>query len=107
MSSPKLIRIVHKNDLSAYLGDWKTSMNVMSDAIGRRVSKEEGERYHITRNPKPFESFSFNSHDLSLLFTYLDDRLGVIANFGEIGRLFGMKTAGCSEQIGHPLAAPD
>ena len=78
MSSPKRIRIVHKNDLSAYLGDWKTSMNVMSDAIGRRVSKEEGERYHITRNPKPFESFSFNSHDLSLLFTYLDDRLGVI-----------------------------
>ncbi len=78
MSSPKLIRVVHKNDLSAYLGDWKTSMNIMSDAIGRRVSKEEGERYHITRNPKPFESFSFNSHDLSVLFTYLDDRLRVL-----------------------------
>ncbi len=78
MSSPKLIRIVHKNDLSAYLGDWKTSMNIMSDAIGRRVSKGEGERYRITRNPKPFESFSFNSYDLSVLLTYLDDRLRVL-----------------------------
>ena len=26
----------------------------------------------------------------------------VVANLGEIGRLFGLKTAGCSEQIGHP-----
>ena len=29
------------------------------------------------------------------------------AYLGEIGRVFGMKSAGCSEQIGHPLAAPD
>lgn len=78
MSSLKLIRIVHSNDLSAYLGDWKTSMNMMSDAIGRRVSKEKGERYRILRNPKPFESFSFNTYDFSILLTYLGDRLRVI-----------------------------
>lgn len=29
------------------------------------------------------------------------------ANFGETGRLFGMKTAGFSGQTGHPLAVPD
>ncbi len=29
------------------------------------------------------------------------------AYLGKIGRVFGMKSAGCSEQIGHPLAAPD
>jgi hypothetical protein len=29
------------------------------------------------------------------------------AYFGEIGRLFGMKTAGCSEETGHPWVAPD
>jgi hypothetical protein len=27
----------------------------------------------------------------------------MIAYFAELGRLFGMKTAGCSEQTGHPL----
>src|SRR4030042_6500099 len=78
MSSPKLARIIHKNDLSAYLSDWKTNMNMMSDAISRRVSKEEGERYRVTRNPKPFESFSSNSYDLSLMLSYLDGRLRVI-----------------------------
>ncbi len=78
MSSPKLVRIVHNNDLNAYLGDWKTNMNMMSDAITRRVSKEEGERYRITRHPKPFESFSFNCQDFSILLTYLDDNLRVI-----------------------------
>ena len=56
MGSPRLVSIVHKNDLSAYFGDWKMTMNMMSDAITRRVSKEEGERYRILRNPKPFES---------------------------------------------------
>ena len=78
MSSPQLIRIVHKNDLRAYLGDWKNSMNIMSNAISRMVSKEEGQRYRITRNPKPFESFSFDSDDLSVLLAYLDDRLRVL-----------------------------
>ena len=78
MSSPKPIIIVHKNDLNAYLGDWKTSMDIMGNAIGRRVSKEEGERYLIARLPKPFESFSFNSHDLSVLLSYLDDTLRVL-----------------------------
>lgn len=75
MGSQKLIRIVHKNDLGAYLGDWKAHMNMMSDHISRRVSKEEGQHYRITRYPKPFESFASNSYDLSVLLTYLDDRL--------------------------------
>ena len=29
------------------------------------------------------------------------------ANFGEIGRLFGVKTAGCSGKSATPWAAPD
>lgn len=53
-------------------------MNVMGDAISRRVSKQEGERYRIVRYPKQFESFSFNSDDLSVLFTHLDDSLRVL-----------------------------
>ncbi len=31
----------------------------------------------------------------------------LVAYLGKIGRVFGMKSAGCSEQTGHPLAAPD
>jgi len=53
-------------------------MNMMSDAISRRVSKQEGERYRIVKHPKPFESLSFNSYDLSVLLTHLDDRLRVL-----------------------------
>jgi len=78
MSSTKLIRIVHKNDLGAYLSDWKSQMNMMSSIIGKSVSKAEGQRYHIARIPKPFESFSFNSNDLTTLLTYLDNRLRVL-----------------------------
>jgi hypothetical protein len=78
MSSPKLIRIVHKNDLSTYLSNWKTTMNMMSDAISRRLSKEEGEHYRIARIPKPFKSFSSNSYDLSLVLSYLDNRLRIL-----------------------------
>lgn len=78
MSSPKLIRIVYKNDLRAYLGDWKNAMNILSNSISRRVSKEEGQRYHIARIPKTFESFSFNSDDLTILLSYLDNRLRVL-----------------------------
>lgn len=78
MSSTRLIRIVHKNDLRAYLGDWKNHMNIMSNSISKRVSKAEGQRYHIARIPKPFESFSFNSDDLTILLTHLDNRLRVL-----------------------------
>jgi len=78
MSSPKLIRIVYKNDLRAYLGDWKNAMNILSNSISRRVSNEEGQRYHIARIPKTFESFSFNSDDLTILLSHLDNRLRVL-----------------------------
>jgi hypothetical protein len=78
MSSSKLIRIVYKNDLSAYLGCWKTDMNIMEDAISRNVSAEKAERFHIVRYPRPFESFFFNNNDFSLMLTYLDDKLRVL-----------------------------
>lgn len=78
MSSTRLIRIVHQNDLRTYLSDWKNHMNMMSNTISKRVSKVEGQRYHIARIPKPFESFSFNSDDLTILLTYLDNRLRIL-----------------------------
>ena len=77
MSSPKLIRIVHKNDLSAYLGDWKNAMYLAYLTISRK-NQSESQRYHITRIPTPIESFSFNSTDFSILLGYLDDRLRIL-----------------------------
>lgn len=78
MSSTRLIRIVHKNDLRTYLSDWKICMNMMSNIISKSASKVEGQRYHIAGIPKPFESFSFNSDDLTILLTHLDNRLRVL-----------------------------
>ena len=78
MSSTRPIRIVHKNDLLAYLSDWKNLMNMVSYSISKRVSEAEGRRYHIARIPKLFESFSFDSNDLTILLTHLDNRLRVL-----------------------------
>lgn len=70
MISKRPIRIIHKNDLRAYLGDWKNMMNMMS-----KMKPEEGQRYRVTRIPTPFEAFSFDSDDLSVLLAYLDNSL--------------------------------
>jgi hypothetical protein len=65
MNPQTQIIITHKNDLPAYLGDWKAQMG-------------KSKRCHITRIPKPIESFSFNSDDFSILLRYLDNRLGIL-----------------------------
>ena len=51
---------------------------MIGNALSRRISKEEGERYRIIRYPSPFESFFFNNNDFSLMLTYLDDKLRVL-----------------------------
>lgn len=73
MTSQRPIRIVHKNDLSAYLGDWENMMSMMS-----KIKPEESQHYRVPRIPTPFESFHFDSHDLSVLLAYLDDSLTIL-----------------------------
>jgi hypothetical protein len=77
MSSQRPVRIIHRNDLGAYLGDWKNAMQVMYSAITRR-NPGEAQRYRIARIPTPIESFSFNSNDFSILLGYLDDKLEIL-----------------------------
>lgn len=77
MSPQTQIRITHKNDLRAYLGDWKTQMGILYITIAKR-KPEESKRYHMTRIPKPIESFSFNSNDFSILLRYLDNTLRIL-----------------------------
>jgi hypothetical protein len=78
MNSPNVARVIHKNDLGSYLSSWKYIMNMMSNSITNRISKEEGERYRIAKYPKPFESFFFNSSDFPIMLSYLDNRLRVL-----------------------------
>ncbi len=77
MSSQTQIRITHKNDLRAYLGDWKTEMGILYITIAKR-KPEESKRFHVTEIPKPIESFSFNSDDFSILLRYLDNTLRIL-----------------------------
>jgi hypothetical protein len=77
MSPQTQIRITHKNDLRAYLGDWKTQMGILYITIAKR-KPEESKPYHMTRIPRPIESFSFSSDDFSILLRYLDNTLRIL-----------------------------
>jgi hypothetical protein len=77
LSPQTQIRITHKNDLRAYLSDWKTQMGIIYITIAKR-ELEKSKRYHMTRIPEPIESFSFNSDDFSILLRYLDNTLKIL-----------------------------
>jgi len=77
MTSQRTISVVHKNDLSAYLGDWKNVMNMLSKTMSK-MKPEESQDYRVPRIPTPFESFSSNTHDFCLMLAYLDDKLTVL-----------------------------
>jgi len=66
MTSQRTISVVHKNDLSAYLGDWKNVMNIILKA------------QPPVSLPQTLISFSNNTYDLSLMLAYLDDKLTVL-----------------------------
>ncbi len=66
MTSQRTISIVHKNDLSAYLGDWKNVMNIILKA------------QPPVSLPQTLISFSNNTYDLSLMLSYLDDKLTIL-----------------------------
>ena len=74
----RCITVVHKNCLSAYLSGWKMCMHMIFMSVGKMRSEEEAQRYRIKRIPTPFQSFSFNTHDLCVLLAHLDDRLRVL-----------------------------
>jgi hypothetical protein len=71
------ISVVHKNDLSTYLGDWKNVMNMLSNTMSK-MKPEESQDYRVPRIPTPFESFHFDSYDLSVLLAYLGDSLTIL-----------------------------
>lgn len=77
MSSQRPVRIIHKNDIGAYLGNWKNAMQVIHSAITRK-NPGEAQRYRIVRIPMPIESLSFNSGDFSMLLRYLDGKLEIL-----------------------------
>jgi len=74
MTSQRPISIAHKNDLSAYLGDWMTMMR----SVMNIMRPEEAQRYDLTRIPTTFESLHNNTYDLSVVLTHLDSRLRVL-----------------------------
>ena len=77
MSPQAQIRITHKNDLRAYLSNWKTQMDMLNFIIAEK-KPEKNKRYNITRIPEPIESFSSNSVDFSILLRYLDNTLRIL-----------------------------
>jgi len=66
MTSQRTISVVHKNDLSAYLGDWKNVMNIILK-VQPPMSL-----------PQTFISFANNTHDFCLMLAYLDDKLTIL-----------------------------
>lgn len=73
MTSPRSFKVVHKNDLNAYLGNWKNIMAMMG-----KIKKEKAGHYPIGRLPTPFESYAFNTHDLCVLLFFLDENLRIL-----------------------------
>lgn len=73
MITPRSFRIVHKNDLCAYLGNWKNIMTMMG-----RMKEEKEEHYPVGRLPTPAESYAFNTHDLCVLLFFLDEDLRIL-----------------------------
>ena len=71
MNTPTTIVAKHKNDLSAYLGNW---MNVMRSVISIH-EPEKTKYYPLKRIPTVFESFHTHSYDISVVLEQLDDRL--------------------------------
>ena len=70
MTSQRQIRIVHKNDLSAYLGDWKNMLSI--------VRPDKAQYYRHKGIPATFEALHNNTYDLCVVLEHLDSRLQVL-----------------------------
>ncbi len=92
----------------------RQQLDEVAPIIGRLVS----EQYKCINEeiiPKLKEAGIFihyidelDEKEISRLDKYFETQVfPILAYLGKIGRVFGMKSAGCSEQTGHPLAAPD
>ena len=66
MTSQRSISVAHKNDLRVYLGDWKNVMNIVLKTQPPVIL------------PQTLISFSNNTYDLSLMLSYLNDKLTIL-----------------------------
>ena len=66
MNAARSIGIVHRNHLSGYIGNWRMTMNVV---LNKQPSMSI---------PQEIVSLGDNTHDLSVMLSYLDDNLTVL-----------------------------
>ena len=64
---------IHKNNLSAYLSDWKSKVNIRNKIIKKN-------KYKPVYTPIAFEAIANKIHDLSVMLRYLDSNLKIIEN---------------------------
>ena len=64
---------IHKNNLSAYLSDWKSEVNIRNKIIKK-------DKYKPVYTPIAFEAIANKTHDLSVMLRYLDSNLKIIEN---------------------------
>jgi hypothetical protein len=67
------VQSIHKNNLSAYLSDWKSEVNIMNKVIKK-------DKYKPVYTPIAFEAIANKTHDLSVMLRYLDSNLKIIEN---------------------------
>ena len=67
---------IHKNDLSAYLSDWKMKMEMIN--ILKILSKIGKNKPQPT--PKTFQAIFIQTNDLQIVLRYLDSKLRILEN---------------------------
>lgn len=73
MISPRIAGVVHNNDLGGYLGNWKTDLQLMKELIPDKINWEP-----LQTPPTPFQSYSLNTHDLTVLLSFLETNLRIL-----------------------------
>jgi len=64
---------IHKNDLSAYLSDWKMKMETMNKSS--KIDKNKPQPI-----PETFQAISTQTTDLWIVLRYLDSKLKILEN---------------------------
>jgi len=67
------VQSIHKNNLSVYLSDWKSEVNIRNKIIKK-------DKYKPVYTPIAFEAIANKTHDLSVMLRYLDSNLKIIEN---------------------------
>ena len=73
MNSSRLVNVIHNNDLGGYLGNWKTNVQILRELIPDKIRWTP-----LQTLPTPFQSYSFNTHDLTVLLSFLEMNLRIL-----------------------------